>query len=74
MLGLASEAGINVGTVPEMIDDPELGSHQASVIAPVGPHDKQRLLGVPVRPSRLALLAELLGDAEELLALQLGQN
>ncbi len=74
VLGLAAESGIDVGALPEMVDDPALGSHQASVVAPVGPHDKQRLLGAAGPTERLALLSELLGDAEELLSLQLGQQ
>ncbi len=74
VLALAAEAGIDVGTVPDLVDDPGLGSFQASVLAPVGPHDKQRLLTAAGPTERIALLHEVLGDTEELLTLQLGQG
>ena len=44
--------------------DPLLASYHLSALAPLGPADRYRLLGAPGPAARLALLTELLGDAE----------
>lgn len=59
-MGLASEAGFNVGRVPNELDDLTLGCLQMSALAPVGPHDKNALLGAPGPTQRLHLLSEVL--------------
>ena len=44
--------------------DPLLASYHLSTLAPLGPADRYRLLGAPGPAARLALLTELLRDAE----------
>jgi Lon protease-like protein len=58
----------------ELDTDPDIAAFQLAAIAPLGPLDKQRLLGVE-EPSRfIAVLDELIGDELEALALRLGEN
>ena len=67
-MALAAESGIDVGPVPDSFEgDHALGSMQMSALAPLGPLDKQRLLGVPTTSERLDLLATMLDDALELI-------
>jgi Lon protease-like protein len=73
VLALAAEAG--QGAAPatlELSDDPVLAVQQAAAVAPLGPFDRQRLLVAPTPEDRARLLDELLGEAEEVLALRLG--
>lgn len=70
-MALASESGLNVGPVPEALDDPELGSLQMSALAPVATMDKQALLGAPGTAERIRLLDQSLDDALELIHLRL---
>jgi len=72
-LALAAEAGAAVAaSTIELADDPVLAGYQATAVAPVGPHDRQRLLASPTPDARLRLLAEVLDDAIEVLELRLG--
>lgn len=51
----------------DLSDDPEVASHQVAALAPIGPHDRQRLLVAPSTVARLELAATLLVDAVEML-------
>ncbi|WCO69195.1 LON peptidase substrate-binding domain-containing protein [Iamia majanohamensis] len=51
----------------ELSDDPEVASHQVAALAPIGPHDRQRLLVAPSTVARLELATTLLVDAVEML-------
>jgi hypothetical protein len=55
-------------------DDPELGSYQASAVAPLGPADQQRLLCADGAAQRLALLESLLTEESDYLAARLGME
>ena len=55
---LAADPGAEIST------EPVLASYHLSALAPLGPADRFRLLGAPGPRRRLALLRELLGDAE----------
>lgn len=52
-------------------DDPEAASHQIAALAPIGPHDRQKLLEVPTTAGRLAAAHASLLDAIELLEARL---
>jgi uncharacterized protein len=72
VLALASEAGDDVSpATTEVSDDPVLATYHASALAPVGPADRYRLLAAPGPRRRVAILRELLGDAEEILRFRL---
>lgn len=72
-LALAAEAGdAGAPATIELSDDPVLAAYQASVIAPLGPLDQQRLLAAPTPDARVELLAALLREATEVLELRLG--
>lgn len=73
-MALASEAGYNVGPIPDRSKDIALGCMQMSALAPVGPLDKQRLLGAPGPAQRLPLLDQILDDALELIRLRLTES
>jgi Lon protease-like protein len=55
----------------EVSPDPALASHQVSVLAPLGPLDRQRLLTAASPSERLATAAQLIDDAVELLEARL---
>jgi uncharacterized protein len=72
-LALGAEAGD--ATAPatiELSEDPVLAGYQASIVAPLGPLDQQRLLSAATPEVRIDLLSSLLTDAIELLELRLG--
>jgi uncharacterized protein len=72
VLALASEAGDDVSpATTEVSDDPVLATYHAAALAPVGPADRYRLLTAAGPGRRVAILRELLGDAEEILRLRL---
>jgi Lon protease-like protein len=58
----------------ELDADPDIAAFQLAAIAPLGPLDKQRLLGVEEPARFIAVLDELIGDELEGLALRLGEN
>ncbi len=67
VLALATELGHRVAPVTfDAPDDPAVGSHLLSGLAPVGPLDRQRLLEAPGPDERLEILDGLL---DELLSL-----
>ena len=55
---LAADPGVEIST------DPVLASYHLTALAPLGPADRFRLLGAPGPRPRLALLRELLADAD----------
>lgn len=72
VLALAAEAGDDISPATlELSDDPVLATYQAATVAPLGPHDRQRVLVAPTPEDRVVLLDELLRDAEEVLTLRL---
>jgi len=66
-MAMASEAGLNVGPLPEAIDNVQLGCLQMAAMTPLGPFDKQRLLGAPGPGHRLSLLDEMIDSAIQLI-------
>lgn len=58
----------------ELTDDPVLASHQISALAPLSTLDRYRLLAASSVGMRLAMLDQLLADADELLDLRLGAD
>lgn len=71
VLGLAAELGEDVPEV-DLDADPLKASFQAVILAPLGPQDTQHLLAQPDGQERLARLADLLDDQEEVLRFRLG--
>lgn len=67
-LALRAEIGERAAPATlELSDDPALASYQAAAAAPLGPLDRQRLLGAPTVGARLDLLAGLLREEVEAL-------
>ena len=73
-MALASEAGVNIGPFPDAIDDVNLGCMQMAALTPVGPHDKQALLGAPGPRHRLALLDEMIDETVDLIEARLAET
>ncbi|HZQ56629.1 MAG TPA: LON peptidase substrate-binding domain-containing protein [Acidimicrobiales bacterium] len=74
---LAMRAELGEPGVPfniELDPDPSVAAFQLAAIAPLGPLDKQRLLGAEEPARFVALLDELIGDELDGLALRLGGN
>jgi len=72
---LHADLGTDVaGALPNLHADPAVALFQACALAPVGPLDCQRLLEADGFTVRLALLEELLTDAEDLLRLRLANE
>lgn len=68
VLGLAAEVGLGVTPATVGIaEDDTLASHQMAAMAPVGPHDRQRMLAAPGPVARLSVLLDVLDDAAALL-------
>jgi Lon protease-like protein len=55
----------------ELDEDPAVAGYQAVTAAPLGPADRQRLLGAPTLGERWRLLQELLADQVEILRAEL---
>jgi len=74
VLALLGETGMNPGPIPDLAEDPALGSFQVAALAPFGPFDRQQLLQALAPSDRLVLLHDLLdGTADDLRAqLRLG--
>lgn len=70
-MALAAESGVNIGPLPEAVDDLELGSMQMAALAPVASLDKQYLLGAAGPSERLTMLDGMLDDALELIRMRL---
>jgi Lon protease-like protein len=74
VLALSAEAGDpSVPATIELSPDPILAAYQVAAVGPFGPLDRQRLLGAPTPEDRVALLAALLDEAAETLALRLSE-
>jgi len=72
---LHAAAGADIpDALPDLHGDPGVALFQACALAPVGPLDCQRLLEADGFTGRLALLEELLADAEDLLRLRLANE
>ncbi|MDQ1423893.1 MAG: ATP-dependent Lon protease [Acidimicrobiaceae bacterium] len=72
VLALSAEAGDAVARVAtEISDDPVLATYHLCALAPLGPADRYRLLTRAGPAERVALLAALLAEAEEVLVLRL---
>ncbi len=63
--------GAEDGPTFTLADDPALAAWQLCGLAPVGPHDQQRLLVASTTGERLHLLLELVEDLASMLALRL---
>lgn len=75
VLALATEAGDQSAPATiELSDDPVLAGYQAAVVAPIGPHDRQRLLVAGSPDERLGLLDEMLEECVEVLQLRLAEG
>jgi Lon protease-like protein len=67
VLALAVELGMEGSPMVELSDDPDIGSYQIAILAPIGALDRQRVLLAPGPAERLALLDELLDEQEMML-------
>lgn len=71
-LALAAELGEPVGGPDFTVSpQPAVAAWEVCARAPLGPIDRQKLLECPDRPSRLALLGDLVADAAALFAFRL---
>ncbi|MEM8923771.1 MAG: LON peptidase substrate-binding domain-containing protein [Actinomycetota bacterium] len=70
-MALAAESGLNVGPLPETVDDASLGCMQMAALAPVTSHDKQMLLGAPTVAERLRLLDQMIDESVQLIEARL---
>jgi Lon protease-like protein len=74
VLDLAAEAGDDAAPATiELSDDPVLAAMQAASLGPFGSFDRQLLLAAPTPEDRVARLAALLDDAEQVLRLRLSE-
>ena len=72
VLALASEMGEDVADATASLDrEPILASYQMSALAPLGPLDRQSLLGAETVTARLELLGRMLDEQEAVLARRL---
>jgi uncharacterized protein len=75
VLALATEAGDpSAPATIELSEDPVLAAYQAAAAAPIGPHDRQRLLTATSPDERLVLLDEMLDECVEVLQLRLAEG
>lgn len=70
-MAMASEAGVDVGPIPELAAPDELATMQMAAMLPIGTFDKQRLLGMPSCGERLAALDVAIDETLELIDIQL---
>jgi Lon protease-like protein len=61
---LARRIDARIGEPPEFDPDPARASYEAAAVAPIGPLDAQQLLAIDDAATRLAVLAEMLGERE----------
>lgn len=68
---LATEAGHDVGPLPELSDDPSVGSMQLATVAPIGVLDQQHLLEQTGPDTRLDRIEHHLREACEMFELEI---
>ncbi len=73
-LATASEAGYDVGPIPDIDPDPEIGIAQLAALSPVAQLDRQGFLCADGPEQRLPLIDEALRGAQELFEFELFQN
>lgn len=74
-LALSAEAGDDTAPATiELSEDPVLAGYQAAAVAPIGPHDRQRLLAAGSPEARLEALDGMLDEVVEVLQLRLAQG
>lgn len=72
VLGLAAEAGDAAAPATvELSTDPVMAGYQAVALAPLGPHDRQRLLAAATPSGRLLDLERLLWEEQAVLEMRL---
>ena len=75
LLALASELGIDSpAATTEVADDAVMATYHVAALAPVGPADRYTLLAADGPERRVVLLKQMLGEAEELVRLQLAEG
>jgi Lon protease-like protein len=74
VLAMAAELGQPTSATVDIVDEPVLGSHHLTVLAPIGPLDRQRLLCEPGPSARLELLGALLEEEAAVLEAQLSEG
>ncbi|MGH1493234.1 MAG: LON peptidase substrate-binding domain-containing protein [Acidimicrobiales bacterium] len=70
-MALTSEAGFDIGPMPETLDCGDLGTMQMAAMLPIGPFDKQQLLGTASSVDRLASIDDAIDTTMELVNLRL---
>lgn len=70
-MALASEAGLNVGSVPDCSFDPEIGTYQMAGLAPLNLLDKQAILTAPDMSKRLDILGKCFDEGIETITFRL---
>lgn len=73
-MATAAEAGHDVGPIPDIDPDPDLGIAQLAALAPVSQHDRQGFLCADGPEQRLPLITEALTGAEEVFRFELFEN
>ncbi len=73
-MALASEAGVDVGHVPDVLDRDRLGTMQMSAMLPIGSFDKQKLLGANGCCDRLHAVERAIDETLEIIELRLAGN
>jgi len=75
VLALATELGVETqAAAVELADDPVMATYHLAAVALVGPADRYKLLAAEGPEARVAMLAELLGEVEELIRWQLAEQ
>lgn len=73
-LALASELGLDIGRYPDRIEPSPTGTMQLASLLPVGPLDKQCLLGTPGAAERLTAIDRIIDETIEMIELKLAQG
>lgn len=73
-LATAAEAGYDVGPIPDIDPDPEIGIAQLAALAPVSQLDRHGFLCADGPEQRLPLIVDALAGAQELFQFELFQN
>lgn len=71
VMATAAEAGYDVGPIPDIDPDPDIGIAQLTALAPVAQLDRHRFLCAPGPQQRLPLVHEALTGALELFSFEL---